>query len=80
MDPIHTGSASTTRRSSKAVGVPPGDAEAVGLHARSLGIAGGVVGVTAGVLGILVLAGVSVVAAATSDHVEHPTATALFYG
>ena len=37
-------------------------------------------GVTAAVLAILALAGVSVVSAATSDHVEHPTATALFYG
>ncbi len=49
---------------------------AVGPRTRALGAAG----VTATVLAILALAGVSVVAAATSDHVEHPTATALFYG
>ena len=36
--------------------------------------------VTAAVLAILLLAGVSVVSAATSEHVEHPTATALYQG
>jgi signal transduction histidine kinase len=38
------------------------------------------VSVTVAVLAILALAGVSVVLAATSDHVEHPTATALYFG
>jgi len=38
------------------------------------------VNVTAAVVAILAVAGVSVVLAATSNHVEHPTATALYYG
>ena len=66
----------TRQPSSWAVGMPLGGAAAVGPQTRSLGAAA----VTAAVMAILALAGVSVVAAATSDHVEHPTATALFYG
>jgi hypothetical protein len=38
------------------------------------------VSVTAAVLAVLALASVSVLLAATSDHVERPTATALYYG
>ena len=38
------------------------------------------VAVTAAVWAILALAGVSVVSAATSHHVEHPTATAFYHG
>lgn len=80
MEPIQTGSAGKSWQASGAVGVQPPGIDAVGWHARALGRAVGAVGVTATVLAILALAGVSVVAAATSDHVEHPTATALFYG
>jgi signal transduction histidine kinase len=45
-----------------------------------LRVAGRSLSVTAAVFGILALACVSVVLAATSEHVEHPTATALYYG
>ena len=41
---------------------------------------GGAVGVTAALLAILVLASVSVLAAATSAHLEHPTASAVYQG
>jgi signal transduction histidine kinase len=44
------------------------------------GVAGRSLRVTAAVVAILALAGSAVVAAATSDHVEYPTATALYYG
>ena len=80
MGPIQTGSAGERLRSSTAVGVSSGGAAAIDSPARSVGMPGGAVGVTAAVLAILVLAGVSVVSAATSDHVEHPTATALYQG
>jgi signal transduction histidine kinase len=43
-------------------------------------VPGGAVGVAVAALAIVVLAGVSVVAAATSDHVEHPTARAVYDG
>ena len=74
--PSQANSAGVGRPASRAVGVPSGGAAAVDSQARSLSA----VGVTAAVLAILILAGVSVVSAATSNHVEHPTATALFYG
>jgi hypothetical protein len=76
MSSTHANSPGSRQASLWAVGVPLGGAAAVGRRTRWLGAAG----VTVAVMAILALAGVSVVAAATSDHVEHPTATALFYG
>jgi signal transduction histidine kinase len=46
----------------------------------SLELGGRRVSTIAAVLASLAFAGVSVVLAATSDHVQHPTATALYYG
>jgi signal transduction histidine kinase len=43
-------------------------------------LSGGAVRLAAAVWAILALAGVSVVSAATSHHVEHPTATAFYHG
>lgn len=70
------GSAGLTQ-SAPVVGAPHGGAAAIVSPAR---VAGWRVRVTAAVLAILAMAGVSVALAATSDHVEHPTATALYYG
>ena len=69
------GSAGSSGRSSVALGVPLTDANAF-TSARSVGWARR----WASVAAILALAGVSVVLAATSDHVARPTATALYYG
>ena len=62
------------------MGVPPAGAAAIVAPARALGVASRHVSVTAAVLSILPLVSVSVLLAATSDHVEHRTATALYYG
>ena len=53
---------------------------AIDSPARSVRMPGGAVGVTAAVVAILVLAGVSVVSAATSAHLEHPTGAGLYQG
>jgi signal transduction histidine kinase len=73
------GSAGLTQ-SAPVVGAPHGGAGAIVSPARSARVAGWRVRVTAAVLAILAMAGVSIALAATSDHVEHPTATALYYG
>src|SRR4051794_8001639 len=70
------GSAGERGQSSAVVGVLP----AIESPARSVGLRGRAVSVAAGVLVSLALAGISVVAAATSDHLEHPTARAVYDG
>jgi hypothetical protein len=80
MGPIEVGAAGPGGSSSTVVGGPPGSVGSIGLPARSLGLAGRRSSVTAAVATVLALTAVSVVLAATSDHVERPTATALYYG
>jgi len=58
-----------------------GDAAVVSLDAPApVELGGRRVATGAAVVAVLAFAAVSVVLAATSDHVEHPTATALYYG
>jgi len=80
MGQIGVGSAAPRGAPSTTVGVPAGGAAATGWRARSHTAAGRSVNVPAAALAILAFASVSVLLAATSDHVERPTATALYYG
>ena len=76
--PIRADSAGKGRQAS--LGVSSAGALAIDSPARSARMPGGTVGVTAAVVAILVLAGVSLVSAATSAHLEHPTAAGLYQG
>jgi hypothetical protein len=80
MGQIDVGSAAPAGAPSTIVGVPAGGAAATGWRERSHTAAGRSVNLAAAVLAILAFASVSVVLSATSDHVERPTATALYYG
>jgi hypothetical protein len=80
MGQIEVRSAAPRGAPSTIVSVPAGGADATGWRARSHRAAGRSVNLAAAVLAILASASVSVVLAATSDHVERPTATALYYG
>jgi hypothetical protein len=80
MGQIEIGSGRSSLESASGVAVPPAGVAAVNAAARSLRLAGRRVSVTAAIAVSLTLAGVSVITAASSDHVEHPTATALYYG
>jgi signal transduction histidine kinase len=80
MAPVEVGSGQSGGPSAAVLDVPPAGAVVGDSLAHSLEVVGRRVSVTAAVLAILALASVSVVLAATSDHVEHPTAAALYYG
>jgi hypothetical protein len=80
MGPIKLRGAGPSGPPPTAVDISPGGSATIDSRPRLLKVWGRSLSVAGAVVSILALACVSVVLAATSDHVEHPTATALYYG